>query len=166
MAQPNSSSTVHLTSQPPHTATQMSYSHHSPRLFSGTWTASVRNLLVMVAVMNTAACLVVDSPDFSDESRGAPQLTAVLPMTELIKVLPNSNLPTFTATVVSEDAGSDLLTSLLIDYGVAAETAHRGKLPWWGRWWKPKRFWTAPGIFKSPGRQGRLRPAATPSPCW
>ena len=41
-------------------------------------------------------------------------------MTELIKVLPNSNLPTFTATVVSEDAGSDLLTSLLIDYGVAA----------------------------------------------
>lgn len=99
----------------------MSHSKQINRSLSGTCARLARIVLIGWVMFSCTACLVVESPDFRGAERGAPRLTSVLPMTELIKVLPASNaLPSFTATVISEDAGSDLLTSLLIDYGVEA----------------------------------------------
>lgn len=78
-------------------------------------------VLVMTVAGATSGCLVTDSPDFSPPARTAPQLFPVLPTTEFIRALTGESgyqLPKFDANVLSEDAGDDLESALLIDYGV------------------------------------------------
>ena len=81
---------------------------------------TVARFSLLGMLMLSSACLVLDSPDFSPPPRSAPRLTAVLPVTELIKAQPTRagfSLPDFSATVISEDAGQRLFSALLIDYG-------------------------------------------------
>jgi len=112
------------------TVTQMPEIMPASHPLSRTCLLLARDSLTYGAIVcATSSCLVTSSPDYTPPERPRPQLIAVLPATELLRVVDNAGVSqpvSFSADLISEDAGDDLHPVLLVDYGIAGP----GGEPW------------------------------------
>ncbi len=106
---------------------RLSQFDHAP---ANTLRRLVSALVGLLATLSAStSCVVTGSPDFSPLERAAPKLIPVTPTAELMKVIAEGNnfFPEpFAAQVLSEDAGDEIETVLLVDYGLEGP----GGEPW------------------------------------